>query len=150
MSRRFRLETLLKLREFTRDERRRDLAQAYEAERILHQRIAALHEEVTAVQQRTRRLATGTLNMEDLLHARRYQLLTQSHIASSNQQLEQVRQEVERRRQALMEADREVKVLEKLRERSQRQEEQAAARREAKQLDEAGLRTFQAHQETPR
>jgi flagellar FliJ protein len=143
MASRFRLETMRKLREQTRDERRRDLAQAYEAERILRERLAEMQGEIEATHARTRQLAgQGTVSVEGLLNARRYQLLMRSQVMAVQQQIDQVLVEVERRREALIDADRDVKVLEKLRERQEQQQEVAAAQAEAKQLDEAALRGF--------
>jgi flagellar FliJ protein len=151
MANTFRLGTMLKLREQARDERRRDLAQAYEAERILRERVEELQQEIAATHARTRQLAgEGSVNVEGLLNTRRYQLLMKSQVAATEQQITQVLEEVERRRQALIESDRDVKVLEKLRERQQQQQEIAEAKREAKQLDEAGLRAFlRQHEVTP-
>ena len=134
---------MLKLREQTRDERHRDLAQAYEAERILRDRVAEFQREVMAAQNHTREgSGAGSVSVEKLLNARRYQLLMKSQIAATELQIAQVMQEVQRRRQVLIEADREVKVLEKLRERDERLHEQAIAQKEAKQLDDAALRTY--------
>jgi flagellar FliJ protein len=148
MSYRFRLEPIVKLREQTRDERRRELAQAYEAERILRQQEAEMQAEIDATQDRTRAAAgQGSVSVEDLLNSRRYQLLLRSQMAAVQGQIAHVLEEIERRRGALMEADREVKVLEKLRERQREQYEQAELHREAKQLDEAALRGFARRQE---
>ena len=49
--------------------------------------------------------------------------------------------EVERRRLALVEADRDVRVLEKLRERQRERHQAAAALEDVKALDEIALRT---------
>src|SRR4051812_31976263 len=126
MSYRFRLATMLKLRDQTRDERRRDLAQAYEAERILRERLADMQREIVATQERTRKAASlGTIDVETLLNTRRYELLMKSQVAQTEAQIAQVLEEIERRRRALLEADREVKVLEKLRERQLEQHAEA-------------------------
>ena len=129
---------MLTLREQDRDERRRDLAQVYEAEKLLLQRIEEFHVELRETQLHARRLASeGTVSVELLLNSRRYQTLMKSQLASTQQQLAQVREE----------ADREVKVLERLRERQQQQYNERESAREAKQLDEAALRGHLRHRE---
>lgn len=147
MSHRFRLATMLKLREQTRDERRRDLAQALEAERILRQRVAHLQDEIEATRQRTRNAGQGSVNIEELLNARRYELLMQGEVTAVNTQIAQVLAEIERRRQVLLEADRDVKVLEKLRHLQATQHAAEEQKRENRQLDEAALRGFTGRQE---
>lgn len=140
---RFRLTAVLKLREQTRDERRRDLAQAFEAERILQSRLSAIQAELAELRDRTRDSSGhGTLDIESLLNARRYQMIIKSQISEVETQLRQVLAEVERRRAALVEADRDVKTLEKLQDRQAQQLAAAEMKREAKQLDEAAVRGF--------
>ena len=146
----FRLATLLKLREQTRAERRRELAQAFDAERILRERTAQMQADIEATQQRTRSAAKGNVNVETLLHARRYELTVKAQLADVNNQIAQVLDEIERRRQALLEADRDVKVLEKLRELQAEQHAALEQKRESRQLDEAGLRGYVRRQEVMR
>jgi len=151
MSYRFRLEPILKLRELARDERRRELAQAYEAERILRQQVDEMQREIEATRQRTRRTAgEGSLNVEELINSRRYQLVVQSQVVSVESQIAVVLEEIERRRQALMESDRDVKVLQKLRERQREQYQQQESKRDGKDLDEAALRVFGRRREVTR
>ena len=148
MSYQFRLATMLKLREQARDERRRELAQAYEAERILRERVAELRSEISTTQQRTRQLAgVGTISVEGLLNTRRYELLMKSQVSQTEGQIVHVLDEIERRRQSLLEADREVKVLEKLRERQLEQYAELQQKRENKQLDDAAIRGFSRRRE---
>lgn len=150
MSYRFRLATLLKLRDQTRDERRRDLAQAYEAERILRGRMGDIQSEIAATQERTRQAASlGDVDVEALLNTRRYELLMKSQAARAAAQMAQVLEEIERRRIALLHADRDVKVLEKLRERQLEQYVEAQRRLESKELDEAALRGFRRQEAIP-
>jgi flagellar export protein FliJ len=148
MSKPFRFATVQKLREQTRDERRRELAQAYEAERLLREKTLQMQAEIDATQQRTRQVAgQGQVNVEDLLSARRYELIVKSELKAVESQIVQVLAEIERRRQALLEADREVKVLNKLQERQAEQAAEIERKRENKQLDEAALRGFSHRQE---
>ena len=151
MSQSFRLEPMLKLREQTRDERRRELAPAYEAQRILEDQLAEISSEQETSLRHTRRLAApGELSVEGLLNSRRYESQLKSRVAELQQQMSQVLAEVERRRILLMEADRDVKVLEKLREREREQQVETARKREGKQLDEAALRGYLREREVLR
>jgi flagellar export protein FliJ len=137
----FRLGTLLKLREVTRDDRQRDLADALRAEEKLDDSLKHLDDEFA--QQRIRAQSScqpGRLDVDRLLGMHRYELnlmVEQQHIA---QQRNEVTAEVQRRRDLLVESDREVKVLEKLREKDlQRQRDQEQVR-ERQMLDEAAAR----------
>lgn len=139
MTPKFRLATLLKLRLDERDRRRNDLAQAMEAERVLQTRLADLDQEIAAVRANSAATKLGPINVDDLLQSNRYELMLRAQRKGLEGQIAQVRAEIERRRQALVEADRNVRVLEKLRE---RQLEAAAAeelRLEAKSFDEIAL-----------
>jgi flagellar export protein FliJ len=160
---RFRLATLLRLREATRDERRADLAQALEADARLQARELAIAAELEAIkaQQRERTSRSpafghGTevpydeqdnevvrgLDVDWLLDAQRYELalgLEQKALAADRQVLAK---EIEKRRQALVEADREVRVLEKLRDVQQERHRAKEEHQEMKQIDEAATRAI--------
>jgi flagellar protein FliJ len=148
MSFRFRLATLLKLREQTRDERRRDLAQAFEAERILREQLAALKTELTDNQELLRGMSISSeIQVDQLSHARRFEAILKMQVTHVLGQMEQVTQEVERRRTALLEADREVKALLKLEERQLHVHEKKQDVLESKQIEEAALRGFRLNHE---
>lgn len=126
---RFRLTTLLRLREATRDEKRAQLAEAYRAVQILEERIQEANNELAAAQAAAQAaVKIGTVNVDHMVNAHRYQLILKSQRAAIEAQLKQVMQEVERRRLALVEADRQVRVLEKLREKKLQEYEQSTLR----------------------
>lgn len=139
---RFRLTTLLKLREAARDERRGRLAEAHRAEDIVLNRIREIDEEL-AEQRRIPVTATvpgKRIQLDSLLEAERYEMLLRAERHSVERQRADIVEEIERRRQALIAADREVRILERLRE---RQEEQFLAeqnRRDIRVLDEVASR----------
>lgn len=144
----FRLATLLKLRIDERDRRRLELAQAHEAERLLQ----AQSEGLSGQQDSLRALAEqavqpGTANMETLLQINRHQAQLSIQQRTLDNQIRQVSVEAERRREALVEADRQVKVLEKLREKQEEQATTAELQREIKQFDEAALMNFRRQME---
>jgi flagellar FliJ protein len=137
----FRLETLLKLRDRIRDERRAELAQAYHAAEILGQRRQELEDELAGLIEQNRAAAgPGAVDVDRLLDARRYELVLRSHQQLNQQQQRALDAEIDRRRRALVEANREVRVLEKLREKQEDRHRQQQARQEIKELDEAGAR----------
>ena len=91
MSFQFRLATLSKLREQVRAERRRELAQAYEAERILRERETAIQTEVTENRELTRRLSqVQELRVDELSNARRYEAVLKMQGVGVEQQIAQL------------------------------------------------------------
>lgn len=134
---RFRLATLLRLRELARDERRAELAQAYRAKDLLAEQERAIQEHVASLREAARRAsAPGAIDVDRLMEARRFEavLLAQHHEIRQKQQM--IDAELERRRLALVEANREVQVLEKLRNRQYERHRAEENRQEIKQLDE--------------
>jgi flagellar FliJ protein len=134
---RFRLATLLRLRLADRDQRRAELAKAQRAEDALLAQGDALAREKDELLALSRQLASpGTADVDRLITSHRYELVLRTKGQQLAAQLEQVRREVERRLQALVEADRQVRVLEKLRDRQQAAHAARAEKLEQKQLDE--------------
>ncbi len=134
---RFRLETLRRLREMNRDELRGRLAEAFQAEQILQDQQATVGAEAASLaEMRRRQLAAGEFDVTRMLEAQRYQLLLEAQQRSLAEQAVKLSNEVEVRRQAVVEADREVRVLDKLRERRAADHRAAAERAESKLLDD--------------
>ncbi len=144
----FRLATLLQIRLDDRDRRRRELAQALEAQRMLEEQIAGVEAQrrdmVTLVGERVQ---PGNADVDVLLQINRYQIQLVSTRKTLDTQVAQVVAEAERRRQVLVEADRQVKVLEKLREKQAEAAVAEALRQEVKEFDEASLIAFRQRQE---
>jgi flagellar export protein FliJ len=140
---RFRLATLLRLREADRDERRTQLADAQRAEDIVRARIREIDGELGRLRGETARLSKpGVVNVDELMEIQRYELLLAAERQAALQQRKLVVEEVERRREALVAADREVRVLERLRETQQERHRHEADRQERKQLDESAMGAF--------
>jgi len=134
---RFRLETLLKMRRDERDVQRQQYAKALEAQRILHDQVAQVQQEILETQQLLRNAsAPGAVDIDRLLRSHRYELLLAAQKQQLEQQAQRVAQEVERRRSNLLQADREVRLLEKLKERQLEAFQRNEERREQKLLDE--------------
>jgi flagellar FliJ protein len=133
----FRLATLLKLREAARDERRGELAQAYRADEALQGYLEQVQAELDNLKSECREtVRPGTVNIDRLIEAQRYEVILKAQQRQLNEQRGRLAAEIERRRVALLAANREVRVLEKLRERQMEQYEQAENRLDIKRLDE--------------
>jgi len=133
----FRLATLLRLRETTRDERRAELAAAYRTDQNLQQQLARLAVELEELKVVSRRAAgPGKLDVDQLVEAQRYQRTLELRQRQINEERTSLAVEIERHRQTLLAADREVRTLEKLRETRHARHRQDENRLEIKQLDE--------------
>jgi flagellar FliJ protein len=83
----------------------------------------------------------GRVEIDRLLHAQRFEVVVRGELDGLRQQTRMLDEEIERRRLALVEADRQLRVLEKLKEKQQERFRREQDRREMKELDEmAALR----------
>jgi len=138
---RFRLETLLKIRAADRQQKRLELAQAYQADGLLDQRAQQLTLEQETMRRAARVAAEpGVVNVDALVSAHRYELQLETQFAVLRQRGEQLQEEIERRRAALIEADQQVQILEKLRERQKAAHQAGESKQELKELDEIAVR----------
>jgi flagellar protein FliJ len=136
----FRLATLLRLREATRDERRMQLAEVQRADAELESQLEQLGHEQEQLQRDCRKAAgPGAVDLPRLVEAERYAATLRTQDADVRQQRQTLAVEIERRRQAVIEADRDVQSLEKLRDNQAQAHRQEADRQEGKRLDEAAL-----------
>jgi flagellar export protein FliJ len=107
----------------------------------LDARRVAVEQEMTAERAAVRsRAAAGPIDVERLALASRYQAVLQLQIQSLAEQAQTLTLVIDRRREALAEADREVRALEKLRDRQHDEFRQRASRAETKHLDEVAAR----------
>jgi flagellar protein FliJ len=137
---RFRLAPVQRLRENVRDERRRELAEALEAERKIQERQRELEEEIdVTVSQRRQASGVGAVNVEDLANNRRYELTLQAMKRDLLSKLAMVQGEIERRRLTLVQADQQVRVLEKLAETQLNEFETSQGKMEDREIDGAAL-----------
>ncbi len=134
---RFRLETLLRMRIAERDQRRSDLAKALRAEEVLRNEERQLATEQTQLALEARRQKSpGAANVDRLLQTHRYEMVLAARGRQLATQLSEVAAESERRRLALVEADRQVRILEKLRERQGLAHRVRQEQLQTKQFDE--------------
>ena len=148
---RYRLATLLRLREAARDEKRAHLAEAYRAAEILAEHLREADQELAMLRaQASTANKPGKVDVDQLLQTHRYELLLRAQRGMIVKQQEQVAQETERRRLALVEADRQVRVLEKLREHKWQDYQALEAKQELKLMDElAGRRASVSNEVQP-
>lgn len=145
---RFRLAALLRLRLAERDQRRLDLAKALRAVQILQQQQAEAAQEQTQWLEQVRTLlAPGPTDVDAVLAMYRYAAVLRARLKQLTVQLAEVENEAQRRRALLVEADRQVRVLEKLAERQAEAERRQALRREGQRLDEAAASGYLRRQE---
>jgi flagellar protein FliJ len=146
----FRLQSMLRLAESQRDERRRELAAALEAVEVLRGRHETLDEEIQQIRQLRCAASLGeNVRVEQLLDASRYELLLRSQLTEIENQQTQVDEELERRRLILVEANRHVQTLKKLRERKLAEHQLEEDRKQQRLLDEVAAQRYmrQAHRE---
>ena len=144
---RFRLATLRKLRESHRDELRGKLAEAYQAVQKLEEQQLVIVDELLALQDVQRRATEGTTtSVNSLLEAQRYQAVLRAQQSTLRDHSKVLSTEVERRRQNVIEADQQVRVLDKLNERQKLEHQQTLNRAEVKELDEIASRSKEVNQ----
>ncbi len=133
----------MKLRELERDQRRARLTEAEQAGAILDQQQEELAQLEQQVHQSRREAATPSgLDVTRLLSAGRYQLLLEAQGRTVEDQRKLLQQELEKRRGAVVEANRNVKTLRKLNEREEQVRREQDQRREVRQLDELATQTY--------
>jgi flagellar protein FliJ len=127
----FRLATLLELREDERTYAFQALADAQHQLDRLRTRIAQLNEQRAAVCSRMRSLSrAGNVDIAALRAAHEHHGQLKSELAAENLRLLVLDREIEQRRQALVAADQQVQILEKLRGRQAERHRIAERRRE--------------------
>lgn len=137
----FQLDPILQQRKLVEEQRQRDLSAVQAEYAELEATLRALDQEVRASEAdlRTNRL-TGRLDLSFLAAHRRFTLAMQRRAVALAQQMAAVRKRVDDARAALVEAAKQRKILEKLRERRQTQWSEEANRKELAALDEISAR----------
>jgi flagellar export protein FliJ len=136
----FRLATLLRLRETARDECRVQLADVERTDAELQARLTGLMEQQQQLQRECRTAAEpGEVDVPHLVEAHQYAAALRVQEAELQQQRQTLAVEIDRCRQALLEADRDVQTIEKLRESQLQVHRQESERQEGRRLDEAAM-----------
>jgi flagellar export protein FliJ len=113
---RFRLQSIVRLRERDRDEAADALRQALQAKQILENQVSEIQIE-RSQQDALRMVATnGAIDLQKLINAQRYQIYLDSQVAELQGQISLIEQECQRRRGKLVKCEQAVRSLEKLEE----------------------------------
>ena len=151
----FRLQTLLNVREQSREQARIALANALgrlqaerdQADQVQHE-MESLEQHMRSTNKKKNvevdRLLRDQIEPAGRAHHRlldghRHQLALKAKLSEIDAAIGQASEEVERCREKLVEADRQVQVLEKLYEKQLDEHNRKLVREEAKQLDEAAI-----------
>jgi flagellar export protein FliJ len=133
----FRLETVEKVRRARRDQSRAALADAFRAEQSLNENRAAIAAEQAQLRELQRAASEEHyLNVNRIIEAQQYDLVLRAQQQELARKESLLAVETERRRLALVEAEREVRVLELLDEHHRRAFLRQQERLETKLLDE--------------
>jgi flagellar export protein FliJ len=143
---RFHLETLRKLRVSHRDQMRARLAEAYQAEDVLAEQRMKVEAELADIKRDRGRVHVGEyMDVERLIASQRYELVLRSQSRSLVEKEALLQAETEKRRQAVVQADREVKSLNLLDDRRRAAYVRSQERQQAKELDEIAIRQTRKH-----
>jgi flagellar protein FliJ len=145
----FRLASLQKLRELTRDSRQADLAEAEQARAILQRQIEQLGKKRDdLLRESSEAVAPGEVNIDYLRWWQNHAEAIESRRDRLDQQNRQLVVECQSRRESLIEANRAVKVLEKLCQKRRNEHDQKEDRSDRQWMDEVALlQTFRQREE---
>jgi flagellar export protein FliJ len=137
----FRLQAVSKLRTQVRDKAAEALGAVLESIRIVREQISHLDREIQEAKRLRHAASSGAIRVDRLLTVQRHQFMLESQRDQIQAHLELLQQEEERRRYTLLEAEKELRVLEKLEEKQYKQWEMDQLAADQKQIDEwAALR----------
>ncbi len=143
---RFRLKALLKVREHVEKQKQKELAVATQA--VLGQRHeldGILQQNLTTMDDK-REKQEGTLSVAEMLIYSRYLLKLRKDDVTGRELLVALSSEQGKRRQKLLEASRDRKVYDKLREKDLKRFNENAVALARKETDEIGINTFLLNQ----
>jgi flagellar FliJ protein len=139
---RFQFQKLLDLRRNARDECRAELANASQAERLLREEIDRITAEQVQLQDCIRQASQpGSVPIEHLRGAHRYQRALAAQLRTLEHRSAQLANQIACSRQRLLEAQRQLRVMERLCEKKKTRHQQKAAIQQRRRLDEIALRS---------
>jgi len=139
----FRLDSLITIRDNKLKERQQKLAEAYDARQILEEYLQEidkqLEEGIIAVRELSQ--PGQTVNVEHLIGFRRQEMFLRANQEDLMEKMKMIDEEIEVRRAAVIEANKELKVVEKLKEKQHEKYLENENKAETKMMDEiAGTR----------
>jgi flagellar protein FliJ len=133
----FRLKTVGRLREVARDAARKQLGEAVQAANLLRDQIAEVDAQLVALVEDRRRATCGeTMNVPLIAAAQRYEIAVRARQNQIREDLQRVEVEIDRRREALVITERDVRAIERLEERQRERYKLGMQRVEDRLLDE--------------
>jgi flagellar FliJ protein len=134
----FRLEPLISSRYNVLKERQSELAKAYEARRILEESIQDIDRQLEEGIAAARNLMQEgqTVRVESLLGFRRQEMFLRGQHSELMQKMQMVDEEIERCRRAVVVANKELKIVEKLKEKRYEKYLEEENKAETKVMDE--------------
>ncbi len=139
---RYRLEPILKIKSHTEKQRQKDHAAALQQVYRQKEHLAAIDNERSRTFDFQRTRLEGRIHTHQLLAASRYLVRLKRDTMSGSELLKGLEREAERKRQQLVQASRERKIYEKLRERQEAKFNQEVELHDRKTLDELAVVTF--------
>ncbi|MDR2344975.1 MAG: flagellar FliJ family protein [Planctomycetaceae bacterium] len=138
MTFKFRLESLITIRDNILKERQSELAKAYDARKIVEETENKINTELQNNFEINRRKLqeSGVLDVEYLLSLQRRNAYLNSQLNIIKHDLAQIDDEIERRKQAVIEAHTDMKIVEKLKEKKQNKYQQNELKKEIIAMDE--------------
>ena len=136
MSRKFRLATLLKIRERERDQAGQAVSDALIAIAKMDEAKRDIDQQNRAMDELRKQSSNGRISLGQILDAQRYQLVLAAQAAHIAQDRSLLVQELERRQAKLLKCQQAVKSLEKLRDNRFAAEDELALKKEQERLDE--------------
>jgi len=134
----FRLDPLITLRDNKLKERQRELAQAYNARRILEEHIREIDDKLEEgiVAARSVMQPGKTVDIQSLIGYRRQEMFLRAQQEDLLQKIQMVDEEIEKRLAAVVEANKDLKIIEKLKEKRHEKYLGEESKAEAKMMDE--------------
>ena len=134
----FRLEPLITIRDNNLKERQRKLAEAYDARKILEEYLQEIDRQLDEGIAAVRELSQPgqTINVESLIGFRRQEMFLRANQDDLMQKMKMIDEEIEKRRIAMIEANKELKIVEKLKEKRYEKYVEEEHIAETKMMDE--------------
>ena len=132
----FRLATLLKIREQERDQAAQRVMDARNAIEKLQSSRKEVLEENDRMNTFRKESSQGAVNMQNILESQRFQMLLMAQVQQLDDHLGKLQQELERRESVLLQAQQSVKSLEKLRDQKIEKYQSAENHRMQERTDE--------------
>jgi len=145
----FRLEPLIKIRKNALQECQAALAKAYDERRILEEQLQEIENQLAEGTVTARNLMQPgqTVNVDYLLGIRRQEMFLLANQNALKHDIQRTDEKIERCRIAVVAANKEVKILEKLKEKRYEQHQEEEKREEIKAMDETAERLQSARKQ---